>query len=153
MVRWFFLLIHFLIVEDYELPKSIIRILSVPLTLECVRIISLSMPFFFYFNYLPDDVLSWWYWWSSVRFLSELTILLANHMANKLTQLSQQVKMCRNVILKRWKCNTRNIKKFSLASNYMFIFGKLFYVYKLIHIDLKPRILIASFLLTPFLNN
>ena len=74
-------------------------------------------------------------------------------MTNKLTQLSQQVKMCGNGILKRWKCNTKNIKKFSFPSNYMFIFGKLYYVYKLIHIDLKPRILIASFLLTPFLNN
>ena len=40
MVRCFFLLIHFLVVEDYELPKSASHILSVPLTMECVRILS-----------------------------------------------------------------------------------------------------------------
>ena len=34
----FILLIHFLVAEDYELPKSTSHILSVPLTLECVRI-------------------------------------------------------------------------------------------------------------------
>ena len=56
MVRFFSLLIYFLIVEDYKLPKSTSHILGVPLTLECVRI--LSDPYlFFYFNCLPDDVL------------------------------------------------------------------------------------------------
>ena len=35
----------------------------------------------------------------------------------------------------------------------MLTFGKLFHIYKLIHIDLKPRILIASFLLAPLLND
>ena len=40
MVRCFFLLIYFLVVEDYELPKSTSHVLSVPLTLECVRILS-----------------------------------------------------------------------------------------------------------------
>ena len=34
MVTCFFLLIHFLAVEDYELPKITSHILSVPLTLE-----------------------------------------------------------------------------------------------------------------------
>ena len=34
MVRCFFLLIHFLVVEDYQLPKSTNLILSLPLTLE-----------------------------------------------------------------------------------------------------------------------
>ena len=34
MVRCFFLLIHFLVVEDYQLPKSTSLILSLPLTLE-----------------------------------------------------------------------------------------------------------------------
>ena len=33
----FFLLIHFLVLEDYELPKSASNVLSVPLTLESVR--------------------------------------------------------------------------------------------------------------------
>ena len=57
MVRRFFLLIYFLVVEDYELPKSTGRVLSVTLTLECIKILSRSISFFFYFNCLPDDVL------------------------------------------------------------------------------------------------
>ena len=48
-----FLLIHFLVAEDYELPKSTSHILSV---LECVRILSSSICCFFYFNCLADDV-------------------------------------------------------------------------------------------------
>ena len=56
-VRCFFLLLaHFLAVEDYELAKSTILV-SVPLTPECVRILSWSISFFIYFNFLPDDVL------------------------------------------------------------------------------------------------
>ena len=39
MVRCFFLLIHFLVVEDYGWSKSAGHILSVPLNLECVRIL------------------------------------------------------------------------------------------------------------------
>ena len=35
----------------------------------------------------------------------------------------------------------------------MLIFGKLFYIYKLIHIDLNPKTLRGSFLLVPLLNN
>ena len=56
-VRFFFLLIHFLEVEDYELPKSTSHVLSVLLSLEYVRILFWSICFFFYFNCLPDDVL------------------------------------------------------------------------------------------------
>ena len=51
MVRSFLLLIYFLAVEDYELPKSTSHILSVLLTLECVNIL------FSYFNCLADDVM------------------------------------------------------------------------------------------------
>ena len=50
MVRCFSLLIHFLLVEDYESRKSTSHILSVPLNLECPL-------FFSYFNCLPDNVL------------------------------------------------------------------------------------------------
>ena len=57
MVRCFFLLINFLEVEDYELPKNTSHVPSVRLTLECVRILSRSISVFFYFNYLPDDAL------------------------------------------------------------------------------------------------
>ena len=39
MVKCFLLLIHFLAVEDYELPKSTNHALTVPLNLECVRIL------------------------------------------------------------------------------------------------------------------
>ena len=39
----FLLLIHFLIVEEFELPKNTSHVLSVPLTLECVRILSWSL--------------------------------------------------------------------------------------------------------------
>ena len=38
--KMFFLLIHFLVAEDYESPKSTSHVLSVPLNLECVRILS-----------------------------------------------------------------------------------------------------------------
>ena len=58
MVRFFFLLILFLIVEECELPKSASHILSVPLILECVKISSWSISFSLYFNCLPDDALS-----------------------------------------------------------------------------------------------
>ena len=39
------------------------------------------------------------------------------------------------------------------ASNYILIFEKLLYTYKLIYIDLKLRTLIATFLLAPLRNN
>ena len=68
IVRSFFLLSHFLVVEDYELSKSTIHIPIVPLNLECTRILTWSISFFlfffFYFNCLPDDVLCYlssWY--------------------------------------------------------------------------------------------
>ena len=40
MVRCIFLLIDFLVEEDYELPKSTNHIISESLTMECVRILS-----------------------------------------------------------------------------------------------------------------
>ena len=57
MIRRFFWLIYFLVVEDYELPEIASHVLTVPLTLECIRILSWSISLFFYFNRLPDDVL------------------------------------------------------------------------------------------------
>ena len=38
--KTFFLLIHFLVVEDYELPKSTSHAVSVPLSLGCIIILS-----------------------------------------------------------------------------------------------------------------
>ena len=77
-------------------------------------------------------------------------IVTVNHLTchNKL-----RYPMSSNLILKIWECNTRNIKNGNSAPNYVLIFGKLFFVYQLIHIDLKPRILIASFILAPLLND
>ena len=61
--------------------------------------------------------------------------------------------MTSSLILKILKRSATNNRKFDSAFNYILIFGKLFYILKLIHIDLKPRLLIASFLLAPLLNN
>ena len=46
MVRRFFLLSYFLVVAGYELSKSTSHLLSVPLTLEYVEILYLSISFF-----------------------------------------------------------------------------------------------------------
>ena len=54
MGKCFFLLIQFLVVEDYELPKSKSHILIVPLTLECVEFY-LDSSFFFNLNCFTDD--------------------------------------------------------------------------------------------------
>ena len=83
MVRCFFLLIHFLVVEDYELPESTSHILSVPIHLECVRILSWSMDFFSYFNRFPDDVLCKIAIWADDNAL--------NSWCDKPSGLSQQV--------------------------------------------------------------
>ena len=73
------LLILFLVVEDYELPKSTSHILSVPLNLERVRIDPyLFSPFLIVFLMM-----------FCVRLLSELMIMLSmQYMTNHL--------MCRN---------------------------------------------------------
>ena len=91
---FFFILIHFLVVEDYELPKSTSHTLSVPLNLECVRILSWSISFFSYFNCLPDGVLCKISIWANDNTLSSS--------CDKPSDLS--------------------------ASNYIFTFGKLFYI-------------------------
>ena len=43
--------------KDYELSQGTSHLLSVPLTLEYVRILSWSISFSFYVNCFPDDVL------------------------------------------------------------------------------------------------
>ena len=43
--KMLFLLIHFLVVEDYELSQSTSYLTSMPLTLEYVRILSWSISF------------------------------------------------------------------------------------------------------------
>ena len=83
MVRYFFLLIHSLIVEDYESPKSTSHVLSIPLNLESVRILSWSISFFSYFNCLPDDVLCKIVIWADDNAL--------NSSCDKPSHLSQQV--------------------------------------------------------------
>ena len=142
MVRSFFLLIHFLVVEDYELCKITSYILSVPLTLECIKILSSSISFFFfYFNCINDDVLCKTEIWADDTAL--------NSSCDWPSGLLQQVVIWsqrhEHAILEISKCDS--------VSNHLFIFRKLFYIYKLIHVDLKPRILITLTLLTPLLNN
>ena len=132
MVRCFFLLIHFLVVEDYELPKSTSHTLSVPLNLECVRILSWSISFFSYFNCLPDYVLCKIAIWTDDNAL--------NSSCDKPSDLSLQVVT--------WSQNSENaILEISEKAilHPILMFGELFYIYKLIHIDSKRIILTASF--------
>ena len=131
MVRCSFLLIHFLVVEEYELPKSTSHVLNVPLTLESW--------FISFFSALIVSLMMF-----CGKLLSELVLLLSTH--DVTGHLTCRNNLSCNLILKIWKCNTRNIRKCHSASIYIFIFGKLFYIYNLIHIYLKPRILITSFL-------
>ena len=99
MVKWFFLLIDFLVVEDYELPKSTSHIWSVP-TLEFVRILS----WFISFCTLMVSLIMF-----CATFLSELIILLStHHVTNHLTCRNKlRYPMICNLTLKIWKCNTR----------------------------------------------
>ena len=56
IIRSYFLLIHFLVVEYFELPKSTVYVLSVSLILKNLEILSCFISFF-YLSYFPDDVL------------------------------------------------------------------------------------------------
>ena len=129
-----------------SMPKCTGHILSVPLIVECVSILSWTIYFFFYFNCLPDNVLC------KIAIWADDTALSSS--CDKPSGLSQQVEIAYELWfdLKIWKLNTRNIWKLNSAFNYILMLGK-FYIYKLIHSDLKPRILIASFLLAPLLTN
>ena len=79
MVRCFFLLIHFLVVEEYEFSRSARHVLSVALTLECVRVLCWSISFSFT---LTVSLVIFWVW-----LLSELMNLLwtHHHVTNHLT--------------------------------------------------------------------
>ena len=79
MVRSSFLLIYLLVTEDYEFPKSTSYILSVLLTLEYVRILSLSI--FFSFTLIVYLIISC----ARCSVLSELMILISTqHVTNHL---------------------------------------------------------------------
>ena len=146
IVRCFFLLIHFSVVEDYELPKSTSHIPSVPLNLECSRILSWSTFF--------SSILIVFLMMFCARFLSEPMIIWSQLIMWLTMWLTMWlVATSCNLNLKMWKCNTRDIGKCNTAFNYILIFRKLFFIYKVTHIDLKPRILTATFLLAPLLNN
>ena len=71
MVRCFVLLSHFWIVQNCELSKSTSLLLSVSLTLECVKILSWSISFF------STSFVSLMMF--CARLLSELIILLSTH--------------------------------------------------------------------------
>ena len=93
MVACFFLLSYFLVEEGYELSKSTNHLLSVILTLEWIRIPTWSV-FFFYFNYLTDDV--------QCKMLSELMMLLSTHHFDEPSYFLEQVEksMTCNLMLK-----------------------------------------------------
>ena len=78
IVRCFFLLIHLLVVEDYESPKSASHILSVPLTLNASE--------FYLDPCLSSPILIVSLMIYCVRLLSELIIMLStHHVTNHLT--------------------------------------------------------------------
>ena len=93
MVACFFLLSYFLVEEGYELSKSTNHLLSVILTLEWIRIPTWSV-FFFYFNYLTDDV--------QCKMLSELMMLFLTHHFDEPSYFFEQVEksMTCNLMLK-----------------------------------------------------
>ena len=140
MVRCLFLLIHFLVVQDYKLAKSTSHILSVPLNVECFKVLSWCIFFFSYFNCLFDHV------------QCKITIWAVDNALNssqdKPSDLSEQVVI--------WSKNYENaIPEISEMQSCIQLYTDIwaiFYIYKLIDIDLKPRILMASFLLEA-LNN
>ena len=80
----FFLLRHFLVVEDYKFSKRRSYLLSLSLTLECLGVLSWSI-FFFYFSCLPDDVLC------KISFWANKTAL--NSSCHKPSDLLQQVEI------------------------------------------------------------
>ena len=119
MIRCFFLLIHFLVAEDYESPESTSHVLSVPLNLE-----SCSISFFSYLDCLPDHVLCHIAIWADDNAI--------NLSYDKPFDLSQQIVI--------WSLKYENAIPEILENG-------------ILHIDLKRRILMASFLLPPFLNS
>ena len=129
MIRCFFLLIHFLVVEYYGLVKSTSHILShiLPLSLEYVRI-HLDPSLFFNFNCLPDDDLCKIVIWADDTAL--------NSSFYKLSDLSQQAQMAYELYNKLY-IDIWEIILYLQAKPYR----------------LKTKILIASFLLAPLLNN
>ena len=129
MIRCFFLLIHFLVVEYYGLLKSTSHILShiLPLSQEYVRI-HLDPSLFFNFNCLPDDDLCKIVIWADDTAL--------NSSFYKLSDLPQQAQMAYELYNKLY-IDIWEIILYLQAKPYR----------------LKTKILIASFLLAPLLNN
>ena len=104
----FFLFIHFLVVEDYELPKSTSHILSVPITLEWIQILSWSISFL-YFHCFPDVFLH------TIPVWTDDTAL--NSSCDKPSD--EPTRTSFSLILKIWTCNTSNIRKYNHASSYI----------------------------------
>ena len=98
-MRYCFLLSHFLVVEDYELSQSTSHLLSVPLSLECVRILSL------FISFSSTSIVSLMMF--CVRLLSELMILSsAYHVISHLT--------CHNKLRLSFDLKNKNCWKISL---------------------------------------
>ena len=139
MVNLFFILIHFLVVEGYELPKITSHVLSVPLNPKCVRILSWFISYFVYFSCFPDDVLRKAALWADDNAL--------NYSCDTPSDLSQQVPI--------WSLKYGNaiseISENAILSPIIYWHLGNYSVFTSwsIHINLKRRILIALFLLAP----
>ena len=75
-----------------------------------------------------------------------------NKQARNIFYLKSKLNQVSVLVLPDWsRIGYTTYQKCNSASNYILIFGKLFHIYKLIHVDLKPRILTALFLLASLL--
>ena len=125
MVKCFFLLIHFLVAEDHELPESTSHILSVPLNLECVRILSWSIAFSSYFNCFPDDVLckiAFWVYYNDLNSLcdkpcdlSQKVVIWSWKYENAIPEISEN-SICIQVYIDMWEIIYLQAKPYRLKS-------------------------------------
>ena len=110
--RFFILLSHFLLAEDYELSQPTCHLLRVPLTLEYVRILFWSISFFTSIVFLMNFC---------VRMLSDLMLLLKTiHVTKHLT--------CRNKLRQTLSCNL--ILKIKFGVQTISIFHQLLFDFK-----------------------
>ena len=126
MERCFFLLIRFWAVQDYELPKSTSYILSVPLNLECVRILSWSVSFLSYFSCLPNDVLCKTSIWADDNAL--------NSSCDKPSDLPEKFVISS---LKEWKWTIRDIRKCNLHPFIYWYLGN-YSIFIILYIQANP---------------
>ena len=135
----------FLIDSILSASRTTDHVLSRPLTLECVWILSWFIHFFFYF-YCLSGVLC------KIAIWAYDTAL--NSSFDKPFDLSQQMEpMSCNLILKMWKCNIK-ISKNAILQLYIYIWEIILSLQaNPCRLKNKDSFLLASFLLAPLLNN